>query len=304
MGHHCHHDHGAGSNFRALFIAFIITTGFMVIEVIGGLIAGSLALIADAGHMLTDSFALALALVAIRLAKRTPDDKRSFGYQRFTTLAAFINAASLLLIVGWILIEAVQRFIEPQPVMGPTMLVIAIVGFAVNLLAFWLLHRGQQQNINIRAATLHVLGDLLGSAAAIIAAVIIIVTGWTPIDPILSVVVSLLVLRSAWALLKETSHELLEGVPSSLNTEQIVQKMPNELEGVINVHHVHAWQLGSEQLLVTLHVHADGSQYHDKLLATIHAWLYKQFGIQHATVQLEYDQCEQFDCGPLPSHSH
>ncbi|MCX4029607.1 cation diffusion facilitator family transporter [Endozoicomonas sp. SM1973] len=304
MSHHCHHDHASGSGFRVLLVAFLITTSFMVVEIIGGVISGSLALIADAGHMLTDSFALALALAAIHLAKRTPDNKRSFGYQRFTTLAAFINAASLLLIVGWIFIEAVQRFIEPEPVMGPTMLVIAIVGFAVNLFAFWLLHRGQQDNINIRAATLHVLGDLLGSAAAIVAAIIIILTDWTPIDPILSVVVSLLVLRGAWSLLKETSHELLEGVPNSVDTEQIAQQMPNALTGVINVHHIHAWQLGSQQIVVTLHVHADGSQSHDKLLTSIHSWLYQQFGIQHATVQLEYDPCEQFDCEPQPSHSH
>ncbi|MGO3568456.1 MAG: cation diffusion facilitator family transporter, partial [Serratia grimesii] len=200
------------SNSKRLLTAFLVTAVFMVAEVAGGLISGSLALLADAGHMLTDAAALLVALMAVHFSQRKPNARHTFGYLRLTTLAAFLNAAALLVIVVFILWEAIRRFFEPQPVMGAPMLIIAIAGLLANLFAFWLLHRGsEEKNINVRAAALHVLGDLLGSVGAIAAAIVILTTGWTPIDPILSVLVSCLVIRSAWRLLKESFHELLEG---------------------------------------------------------------------------------------------
>jgi cobalt-zinc-cadmium efflux system protein len=194
-------------------IALVLTATFMVVEVIGGILSGSLALLADAGHMLTDTMALTLAAVAFGVSARPADSKRSYGYHRFQILAAFVNGLSLLLIVGWILIEAVRRLISPPDVMGKTMLIVASAGLLVNIVAFIILHGGDRENLNIRGAALHVAGDLLGSIAAIVAAIVIIFTAWMPIDPILSVVVALLILRSAWYLVKRSAHILLEGAP-------------------------------------------------------------------------------------------
>ena len=197
-GHGHAHIHSANEgNMRRVMIALVLTGTFIIVEVIGGIISGSLALLADAGHMLTDTMALALAAVAFHVSKRPPDGKLTYGYQRFQILAAFVNGLSLLAIVGWILFEAVNRVITPRDILGETMLVVATAGLVVNLVSFIVLHTGDQENLNIRGAALHVAGDLLGSVAAIVAAVVIIYTGWTLIDPILSVAVAGLILRSA-----------------------------------------------------------------------------------------------------------
>jgi cobalt-zinc-cadmium efflux system protein len=191
MGHDDAHSHGANDrNLKRVMIALVLTGTFMVVEVIGGIISGSLALLADAGHMLTDTMALALAAMAFHVSKRPPDGKLTFGYQRFQVLAAFVNGLSLLAIVGWILFEAVSRFIQPRDVLGETMLLVAVAGLMVNLISFAVLHTGDQENLNIRGAALHVAGDLLGSIAAIVAALVIIYTGWFMIDPILSIAVA------------------------------------------------------------------------------------------------------------------
>jgi len=185
------------SNIKRVQLALALTGTFMLVEVAGGILSGSLALLADAGHMLTDTMALALSAVAFRVSSRPADEKRSYGYQRFQILAAFVNGLSLLVIVGWILFEAVQRILSPPLVMGQTMLVVAAAGLVINIIVFVVLHGGDQENLNMRGAALHVLGDLLGSIAAITAALIILSTGWMPIDPILSVGVALLIFRSA-----------------------------------------------------------------------------------------------------------
>ena len=208
------HQHHNG-NMRRILIALILTAAFMIVEVIGGIISGSLALLADAGHMLTDTMALALAAVAFQVSKRPADARLTYGYQRFQILAAFVNGLSLLLIVFWILYEAVDRFRHPVEIMGDTMLLIAAIGLIVNIIAFAVLHSGDRNNLNIRGAALHVAGDLLGSIAAIIAALVIIQTGWTPIDPLLSVAVAVLIFRSAWVLVKRSAHVLLEGAPDT-----------------------------------------------------------------------------------------
>ncbi len=225
------HEHSHNnSNSKRLLIAFLITAIFMVLEIAGGLLSGSLALLADAGHMFTDAAALLVALMAVRFARRSPNTRHTFGLLRLTTLAAFVNALALLVITVIIVWEAVARFITPEPVAGAPMLGIAIAGLVANLLSFWILHRGSdEKNMNVRAAALHVLGDLLGSVGAIVAAVVILWTGWTPIDPILSILVSCLVLRSAWRLLQESMNELLEGAPRAVDVDQLRRRLVREI---------------------------------------------------------------------------
>lgn len=284
------------SNARRLLLAFGVTAGFMVVEAIGGLVSGSLALLADAGHMLTDSAALLFALLAVNFARRPPSTRHTFGWLRLTTLAAFVNAIALLFIIILIVWEAVQRFNHPQPVAGVTMMVIAVAGLLANVLAFWILHRGsEEKNLNVRAAALHVMGDLLGSVGAIIAALVIMTTGWTPIDPILSVLVSCLVLRSAWSLLKESVNELLEGAPQSIDVATLKRNMRRSLPEVRDVHHVHVWLVG-EKPLMTLHVQVVPPHDHDALLDRIHHFLEEHYQIEHATVQMEYQPCSGPEC--------
>ena len=301
---HLPHD----ANARRLLLAFAVTAVFMLIEVVGGLVSGSLALLADAGHMLTDAAALLFALLAVYFAKRPASPRRTFGWLRLTTLAAFVNAIALVVITLLIVWEAFQRFYHPQPVAGFTMLAIAIAGLMANILSFWLLHRGsEEKNLNVRAAALHVLGDLLGSVGAIAAALIIMYTGWTPADPILSVLVSILVLRSAWALLRESVNELLEGAPLALDIGALKRHLRRDIPEIRDVHHVHAWLVG-EKTVLTLHVQVIPPHDHDALLRQIEHFLAHHYQVAHATIQMEYQRCSGPDCHlsetqPAP-HSH
>ena len=263
----------------------------MVAEVIGGLLSGSLALLADAGHMLTDTVSLFLAWIAARMAHKPADTLRSYGYHRVQILAAFINGVFFILIVGWITYEAVQRILNPVEVMGDIMLVIAGLGLIVNLLAFFILHGAGGKDLNIRAALLHVLGDLLGSVAAITAAVIILGTGWMPIDPILSVFVALLILRSAWMVVKESSHILLEGTPQDIDVEDLQTAIVEAIPSVRDVHHVHVWSLTPEHPLLTLHVNVDPEADLTQVLQRVKQVLQDRFQIQHSTVQVEPAHC-------------
>lgn len=226
------------SNTRRVKIALLLTGTFMVVEVVGGILSGSLALLADAGHMLTDTMALALSAIAFRVSGRPADAKRSYGYQRFQILAAFVNGLSLFVVVGWIVVEAVQRILQPAEILGQAMLVVAAAGLLVNVFVFLVLHGGDQENLNIRGAALHVLGDLLGSVAAIVAALIILSTGWMPIDPILSIAVAMLIFRSAWILVKRSGHVLLEGAPEWLNIDEMQAKIIAANPEVKEIHHV------------------------------------------------------------------
>lgn len=305
---HTHSEHSADSNVKRLLIAFLITALFMVAEVIGGLLSGSLALLADAGHMLTDTAALLVALIAVQFARRPPSERRTFGWLRLTTLAAFVNALALIAITVIIVWEAIDRFRHPQPVAGTGMMVVAVAGLLANIASFWILHHGsEEKNLNVRAAALHVLGDLLGSVGAIIAAIVIITTGWTPIDPILSVVVSCLVLKSALGLLKESVNELLEGAPDAIDIAHLTRDLALAVPEVRNVHHVHLWLVGEKPVL-TLHVQVIPPHDHDALLARIHQYLEQHYQIAHATVQMEYQQCCGPDCelshGVPPDHEH
>lgn len=280
------------SNIRRVQIALALTGTFMLVEVVGGILSGSLALLADAGHMLTDTMALALSAIAFRMSSRPADAKRSYGYQRFQILAAFVNGLSLLVIVGWILFEAVQRILNPPPVLGQMMLIVAAAGLAVNIVVFLVIHGGDQDNLNMRGATLHVLGDLLGSMAAIVAALVILTTGWMPIDPILSIGVAMLIFRSAWHLVKRSAHILLEGAPEWLDVIEMQQKIVGSNPQVNGIHHVHVWGLTPQHLMLTMHValrenHSDTTP----IVRRIKNLLKLEYGIDHSTIEVECEDC-------------
>lgn len=272
-------------------IAAALTGLFMLAEVAGGIISGSLALLADAGHMLTDFAALALAWFAFRLARRPADWKRTYGFDRLQVLIALINGLSLFVIAGWIVWEAVERLLAPGPVLGGLMMGVAVAGLAVNLVAFAVLHGADQKNLNVRGAALHVIGDLLGSVAAIVAAGVILGTGWTPIDPLLSVVVALIILVSGWRVVRESGHILLEGAPAEIDTRHIAPYLMEQLPDVRDVHHVHVWSITQERQMVTLHACIGESQDAVSVVRRIKQHLNEQFGLKHATVEIEYGHC-------------
>ena len=232
----------------------------MLAEFAGGIISGSLALIADAGHMLIDFASLALAWFAFRLARRPADWKRTYGFDRFQVIVAFANGITLFFVAGWIVYEAVERLSDPVPIAGPVMAAVAAMGLIVNIVAFAILHGADRDNLNIRGAALHVMGDLLGSVAALAAAGIVMATGWTPIDPILSVVVALLILRSAWRVIAASSHILLEGTPADIDIEAVVADLAGSIDGRIS---------GGDAI------------------RAIKARLHDRHGIDHATVEIE-----------------
>jgi cobalt-zinc-cadmium efflux system protein len=293
------HAHGAGVSERRIGLAALLTGLFMVAEVAGGVISGSLALIADAGHMLTDTAGLVLAWLGFRVARRPADWKRSYGYDRFGVLVAFANGLALFAIAGWIVVEAVHRLDAPTPVLGGIMFWVALAGLGVNLAAFRLLQGGDHANLNVRAAALHVIGDLLGSVAALAAALIILATGWTPIDPILSVMVAVLILASAARVVRDAGHILLEGTPTGLDPRAIEADLEASVPGVLDVHHVHAWSLSQDRPIVTLHARiSPDAPVPEAVTAAIKAHLRTAYGVDHATVELEFERCADADAPP------
>lgn len=270
----------------------------MLVEVAGGIIAGSLALLADAGHMLSDFAGLALAWFAFRIARRPADTRRTYGFARVSVLAAFTNGLSLIAISLWIMIEAITRILEPGEVLAGTMLWIAVAGLLVNILAFAVLHGADRNSLNVRGALLHVLGDLLGSVAAIVAALTIMATGWMIADPILSVLISLIILRSAWSLVSEAGHVLLEGAPGQIEVDDIARDLENEINGVVDIHHAHAWSLDGAAPLMTMHARIYDTVVGPTVVAAIKARLRTHHGVDHATVEVEIDDCaEDKNCG-------
>jgi cobalt-zinc-cadmium efflux system protein len=290
-GHDHAHRHATADNQRNVFWAMVLTGGFMLAEVVGGVVAGSLALIADAGHMLTDAASLGLAWAAFRVGHWPQDARRTYGYHRFQVLAAFVNGLALVAIVGWIAIEAVRRLFDPVEVLGGLMLAIAALGLLANLAAFAILRRGDRENLNVQGAVLHVLADLLGSVAALVAALVIVWTGWAPIDPLLSLLVAALILNSAWRLLRKSAHILLEGAPDWLDDAELRAAVTTAVPTIKDVHHVHAWMLTSERPLLTLHAEVAPGADHQRALAAIQTVLRERFGIDHATIQIETAAC-------------
>ena len=292
-GHsHAGHNHLHGvTDQRRIGWAFLIITVFMIVEVVGGFLSGSLALLADAGHMVSDAAALGFSWAAMHYGRRPATAQLSYGYKRLEILAAFVNGCALFVIAAWIIVEAIQRFFAPVQVAGNMMLIVALAGLASNIAAFVVLHGGNRQNLNLRGAWLHVLGDMLGSAAAIIAAGVILLTGWMPIDPLLSVFVAVVVLRSAWGIVRSSAHILLEGTPEGISLADIKADLEANLEEVRDAHHIHAWSITGEQHLLTLHVHpAQGTNARDVVTA-VQRRLSERFDIDHVTVQVEDDVC-------------
>ena len=286
MAAHSHSHHGSETR---LAIAAALTGLFMVAEVVGGVISGSLALIADAGHMLTDFASLTMAWFAFRLSRRPADWKRTYGFDRFQIIVAFGNGLTLFFIAGWIVFEATQRLIEPVEVLGPVMAVVAAAGLAVNIGAFLVLYGAgaENHNLNMRGAMLHVLGDLLGSVAALVAAGVIILTGWMPADPILSILVALIILRGAWRVVSESVHILLEGSPAELDVEAVVADLTDNIDGVERIHHVHAWSITQERCMLTLHAVIASDLAATDAISAIKKRLKEDHRIDHATIEVE-----------------
>ncbi|MBX9587949.1 MAG: cation diffusion facilitator family transporter [Hyphomonadaceae bacterium] len=285
------HARAGPDNQRRVGWAALLTGGFMLAEAVGGVLSGSLALLADAGHMLTDAAALALAWLAFRIARRPSDWKRTYGFHRFQVLAAYSNGLTLFFIALAIGYEAIQRLRAPGEVLAGPMLVIAGIGLMINVAAFLILRSADRESLNVKGAMLHVLGDLLGSVAAIAAAVVILMTGWMPIDPLLSVLVALLILRSAWFLIAESGHILLEGAPRGLDVRALKDDLVAAIPGVEDVHHVHAWSLTEAKRMATLHVKAADRGDAARISAAVKARLRERYGIEHATVEVECETC-------------
>ncbi|MGJ8662547.1 MAG: cation diffusion facilitator family transporter [Marinicella sp.] len=296
---HSHHDHSVTVNkdnkMRVLW-AMVLTFGFMFAEIVGGLISGSLALLADAGHMFSDALALLLSWLAFKFSDKGADEDRSFGWHRFQILAAFVNGLSLVVIAAWIVIEAVQRFLQPVPVMATPMLVIAVLGLIVNLIVFKILSGGDQENLNLKSAMIHVLGDLLGSVAAILAAILILYFGWFWADPVLSILVAMLIIKSGWHVVKKSAHILIEGSPADIDEGKVKQQLIKDIPSVIDVHHIHVWSLTNDIALMTLHVTIDEIQTDLDVLKQIKSSLKQHFAIQHTTIQVEHLPCPDDDC--------
>ncbi|MET0050997.1 MAG: cation diffusion facilitator family transporter [Candidatus Thiodiazotropha sp.] len=288
--HHSHHghtgDHHHGVH-RKLLWALLLTLGFAGVEAVAGWWSGSLALLGDAGHMLTDASALGLAAFASLLALRRPSSKHTYGLGRAEILAALFNALLMIALVALISAEAIRRFNHPTPVMGSAVMGVAFIGLLVNLAAAWLLSH-DHDNLNVRAALLHVLGDLMGSVAALISGAIISLTGWMTIDPLLSLLIVLLILVSALRVLREALHTLMEGVPTHLNLQEIGMAMA-KCEGVVSVHDLHIWSLSASSSALSAHIVMHDPLEWPGVLIKVRGMLAERFGIDHVTLQPETD---------------
>jgi cobalt-zinc-cadmium efflux system protein len=301
---HDHHDHAASASQSRILLTFWLITAFMAVEGVGGWWAGSLTLLADAGHMLTDSAALALAWFAARAMRLPSNAERSYGHDRFSVLAALINGLGLIAIVLWLAVEAVQRLVAPEPIRAMPMLAIAITGFLVNSGAFFLLHGADRDNLNVRAALLHVLGDILASLAAVVAAVTILLKpAWVAVDPILSVVAGVLILQNAVDLVRRSWHVLMEGTPEDVNTSEIEAAL-EALDGVADIHHLHAWSLAPGKPLITLHARVGSGHDSDTVLREIKLALTERFHIDHSTIQMEGACADSHPDHAGPGHGH
>ncbi|MCU0306696.1 MAG: cation diffusion facilitator family transporter [Thermoleophilia bacterium] len=289
MGHDHRHDAGgAGSGVRRpLAIALALVSGFAVVELVGGLAGGSLALLADAGHMLGDALALALALGAVTIARRPSTPRHSFGLRRAEILAALVNGVTLVALAIWILVEAAGRLADPPPVAGATTLVIAIAGLGVNLAAGRILMRGERTSLNLRAALLHVGADALGSVGVIVAAVLIMTTGWLYADPLVGILIGVLILLSSWRVLKESVDVLLEAAPEGLDADAVGRRMAAH-PGVVEVHDLHVWTITSGFPALAAHVTVARDADCHAVRRGLGAMLAGELGIGHTTLQVEH----------------
>ena len=289
------HDHAVpgASNEQSLKWALLLTGGFLIAEVVGGALLNSLALISDAAHMFTDAAALAIALAAIRIARRPADDRRTFGYHRFEILAAAFNALLLFAVAGYILYEAWQRWDSPPEVQTTGVMVVAALGMLVNLASMRLLRAGKSSSLNIKGAYLEVWSDLLGSIGVLVGAVVIRITGWQWVDPLIAVAIGLWVLPRTWVLLGDTLNILLEGVPEGIDLAEVRRSLL-AIDGVTDLHDLHVWALTSGKPSLSVHlVHQTVPGDAGQLLASSRALLAERHGIRHTTIQLETEPCAQ-----------
>lgn len=291
--HHHHHDHIREGNKKGLTIALIITLGIMLLEFFGGLITNSLALLSDAGHMLSDASSLALSLIAMWFATRPASPNKTYGFYRFEILAALANGVTLFVIAGIIVHEAFERFFAPPTVSSGTMMVIAVIGLIANLLSAWtLMKKGDvKDNVNVKSAYLHVLGDALGSVGAIVAGFVMFLFDWYVADPIISVVVALLILKSAWGVIKQTIHILMEGTPITINQREVKQELES-IQGVIDVHDLHIWTITSGLDSLTCHILIEDDENEQKILQEAINRIKTKYKIEHATIQIEKSQLQ------------
>lgn len=306
-GHHHGHgdDHGhahgvgahRGTNRRALMIAALLISSFMLAEVVGGLVTGSLALLADAAHMLSDSFSLWLALGAVWLASRPATLRRTFGFKRAEILAALVNGISLVVIAIVISVEAIRRFSDPPEVAGAGMLAVAVVGLLINIAAAWVLARSGGDSLNVSAALRHVIADLLGSVGVILAAAIILTTGWELADPLISLIIAILIAGSAWSVLRDSVEILLESAPRDTDTAKVGEAM-TAVPGVVEVHDLHVWTITSGFAALSAHVIVDAdADCHDRRRA-LEVVLHERFGLEHTTLQVDHRARELLSIEP------
>ena len=279
------HDHGSRGAGPALLLGLLVTAGFAAVELAAGWFAGSLALIGDAGHMITDAVALGLGALAAWLARRPPGPRHTFGLQRAEIVGALANAGFMLLVIAWIGYESVRRLLAPVPVQGPVVMLVAALGLAVNVAVLKILHGGGQ-DLNTRGAILHVLGDLLGSLAALASGVVITFTGWTPADPLLSLLIAALILVSTLRLLREAVHVVMEGVPAHVDVREVGERLA-ALPGVLEVHDLHVWTLSTGRHAIAAHVRLHDMDAWPERLRAMQALLREEFGIDHVTLQPE-----------------
>jgi cobalt-zinc-cadmium efflux system protein len=297
---HRHHHHAPEERRESrLLFAFALTSVMLVAEAVGGWISGSLALLADAGHMLVDAGALMFAWLGARYARRPADALRSFGYARLEVLVGYSNALLQFVLVAWIALEAVLRFANPAPILSGTMLGVAVAGLLVNAVVLRALSH-DHADLNTAGARLHVLGDLLGSLGAVAAALLVRYLGWLWADPAVSILISLLILASAWRLLGRSAHILLEGTPDGMDAALVGSTIEREAAGVHDVHHVHIWQLSGGRHVATLHARVRDGHAPDQVILGIQSVLRERFSVDHATVQLETAPCGHPGCRESP----
>ena len=288
------HSHGANANSRMLMVALAMTTSYLIAEVIGSFLFNSLALLSDAAHMLTDVVALAIALAAIRIGQRSADETRTFGYRRFEILAAAFNALLLFAVAGYVLWESIGRFFVPEPVGSTGMLVVAAFGLLVNIVSMRLLAAGKDKSLNVKGAYLEVWADMLGSVGVILGACVIMYTGWKWVDPAVAVGIGLWVLPRTWLLLKDTTHILLEGVPTRLSIVEIRAAI-GQVEGVDQVHDLHVWSLTSDDSSLSVHIVLASGADAEKTRGATAELLKQRFEIRHVTIQIEQEACADAD---------
>ena len=288
------HDHTAGASSRMLAIALGLTTAFLIAELIGSFVFNSLALLSDAAHMFTDSAALAIALAAVKIGQRPADDERTFGYRRFEILAAAFNALLLFAVAAYVLWEGIKRFLQPADVQSTGMLVVAAIGLVINFISMRLLSLGKEQSLNVKGAYLEVWADMLGSLGVIVGAVVIMLTGWRWVDPLVAIGIGLWVLPRTWMLLKETTQILLEGVPRGIDMVEL-RAVIAATPGVAGVHDLHVWSLTSNDHSLSAHVELGEGADFETVRTSVAGELRARFKIEHATVQVEREPCNDLD---------